>query len=143
MPTLGACFMEHVEERVEAQRSEVTPVDRQAVLARMLGAWCHTFVGLALHGSHRVRAGALGVNEALAGAGLKRTFLPYLPTLLPVATLLYSFDKDLAIPVVASLKVDTSAVARTPVYLYSITAHSGLGAQGGVDAGGGGAEGGT
>lgn len=61
---------------------------------------------------------------------------------LPVATLLYAFDKDLAIPVVATIKVDTSPVARTPVFLYSITAHSGLGAQGGADAGGGGAEGG-
>jgi hypothetical protein len=49
---------------------------------------------------------------------------------LPVITLLYSFDK--AVPCVATQKVDTSPIARTPMYLYHITAEGG-GGDGGVD----------
>lgn len=48
---------------------------------------------------------------------------------LPVVTLLYKFDDGT--PCVASQKVDTSPVARTPIFLYHITAGSGAGEGGG------------
>ena len=51
---------------------------------------------------------------------------------LPVVTLLYSFGKG--IPAVASQQVDTSPIARTPIFLYHITAASGEG-EGGEEGG--------
>ena len=58
------------------------------LLARLLAAWHEPFLALTLHNSRRVRVGALGVTEALCAAGLRKTFLPYLPALLPALLLL-------------------------------------------------------
>jgi len=59
-------------------------------LLRFLAYWGDKFVLLTLHNSHRVRKGILAVMEALSATGMKKSFSPHLPSLLPAFLLLRS-----------------------------------------------------
>lgn len=58
----------------------------RGILKDFLPAWCTgagTYPALCLHNDRRARAGCMAVMKELVSAGMKKSFVPYLPSILP------------------------------------------------------------
>lgn len=59
------------------------PTRDKPTIKGFLGPWCTVFSSLAQHNDRRVRVAAFSVLEGLVLAGMKKSFAPYLPAILP------------------------------------------------------------
>lgn len=66
-----------------SELAELLPSRDRGVLRGFLPAWAYTYTSLCMHNDRRVRAAAQGVTDGLVRAGLRKSFAPYLPDMMP------------------------------------------------------------